>query len=140
MNSSSGAQALLAGGALTAIAAVAHVACIFIGARAYRFMGAGTRMVRAVEAGKLKPTFVTLGIAAVLFAWAVYAFSGAGLIPRLPFTGVALPAACGVFLARAAAFPLLAPRFPDNSRAFWLWSSGICLVLGLLYGYGSMHP
>lgn len=136
---SAGAQALIAGGTLTALAAVAHLACIVIGSPAYRFMGAGERMARAVEAGKLKPTLVTLAIAAVLLVWAIYAFSAAGLISELPFTGFVLPAACGVYLARAVGFPLLKPRFPENSRAFWLWSSGICLVLGLLYAFGSIY-
>lgn len=136
---SAGPQALIAGGTLSAIAAVAHLACIFVGAPAYRFMGAGERMARAVEAGKLKPTLVTLAIAAVLLLWAIYAFSGAGLISELPFTGFVLPAAGGVYLVRALGFRLLKPRFPDNCKAFWLWSSGICLVLGLLYALGSIY-
>jgi hypothetical protein len=134
-----GSPALIAGGTLTAIAAVAHLACIFIGAPAYRFMGAGERMARAVEAGQRRPTLVTLAIAAVLLAWALYAFSGAGMIGPLPLTPFVLPAVSGVFLARAVGFPLLRRRFPENSTAFWLWSSGICLVLGLLYAVGSLH-
>ena len=70
--------------------------------------------------------------------WAIYAFSAAGLIGGLPFTGFVLPAAGGAYLVRAVGFPLLKPRFPENSEAFWLWSSGICLVLGLLYAFGSI--
>jgi len=136
---STGVQALVAGGTLTAIAALAHLACIVIGARAYRFMGAGERMARAVEAGKTRPTIVTLAIAAVLLTWSIYAFSGAGIIGQLPFTRFVLPAVCAVYLARAIGFPLLRPLFPENSKAFWLWSSGICLVLGVLYAFGSMH-
>ncbi|NML44119.1 hypothetical protein HHL11_10190 [Ramlibacter sp. G-1-2-2] len=135
---SAGALALIAGGTLTAVAAVAHLACIGIGARAYRFMGAGERMARAAEAGKVRPTLVTLAIAAVLFAWAIYAFSGAGVIGSLPLTAFVLPAVGAVYLARAIGFPLLKPRFPENSTAFWLWSSGICLVLGLLFAVGSI--
>jgi len=134
-----GAQALIAGGALTALAAVAHLACIVLGAPAYRFMGAGEHMARGAAAGKLKPTAVTLAIAALLLAWATYAFSGAGVIGKLPFTRIVLPAVCAVYLARAVSFPFLKSRFPENSTAFWLWSSGICLVLGLLYAVGSFY-
>ena len=131
-----GARALAIGGVLTAVASVAHLACIALGAPAYRFMGAGERMVRAVEAGKVAPTLVTLAIASLLLVWAVYAFSGAGLAPPLPFTRPALLLISGVFLARASAFPLLRPVFPENSTTFWLVSSGICLALGLLYAVG----
>lgn len=38
-----GTQALVVGAALSATAAVAHLACILIGAPAYRLMGAGER-------------------------------------------------------------------------------------------------
>lgn len=93
-------------------------------------------MVRAVEAGKIRPTLVTLAIAGVLLVWAVYAFSGAGIAPRLPFTKLALVLISAVYLLRAFAFPLLRPVFPENSTTFWLVSSGICLVLGLLYAVG----
>lgn len=74
---------LLAAGALTAVAALAHLACIAIGAPAYHWMGAGERMIRAV------------------------------------------------------AFPWLKPLFPENSNRFWWVSSGICLLIGSLYGWGA---
>jgi hypothetical protein len=131
-------QALVLGGALSALAGVAHLACIVLGPAAYRFMGAGERMARAVETGKTKPIVVTVVIALVLFSWALFAFSGAGLIDHLPLTSLALPAISLVYLARAVAFPLLKPLFPENSTTFWLVSSGICLVLGLLYAVGTI--
>lgn len=132
-----GALALLLGGTLSAIAALAHLACIALGGPAYRRMGAGERMARAAEAGKAAPTLVTAAIAGVLLAWALYAFSGAGRAPPLPFTRPVLVLISAVYLARALAFPLLKPVFPDNSTTFWYLSSGICLVLGLLYAVGA---
>ena len=95
-------------------------------------------MARAVEAGKKRPTLITLAVATVLLVWALYAFSGAGVIARLPFTSFALPAISVVFLLRAFGFPLLRPLFPENSTTFWLVSSGTCLVLGLLYAVGAV--
>lgn len=135
---SAGAQALIAGGTLTALAAVAHLACIVLGAPAYRFMGAGERMARAAEAGQLKPMLITLVISAMLAVWALYAFSGAGVMRSLPFTGIVLPAVSAVFLVRAFGFPLLRPAFPENSTTFWWVSSGICLLLGALYAFGTV--
>ncbi|WP_428419926.1 hypothetical protein [Methylibium sp.] len=131
-----GAQALVIGASLSTIAAVAHLACIAIGAPAYRFMGAGERMARAVEAGKLRPTLVTLAISGVLLVWAAYALSGAGVIGRLPLTKLALSAICAVYIGRAVAFSLLKPAFPDNSATFWWLSSSICLLIGLVHVYG----
>lgn len=130
--------ALLLGGALSALAAIAHLACIAIGAPAYRLMGAGEGMARAAEAGRWLPTVITLGIAGVLGLWAWYAWAAAGRAPRLPLMRLALTTISGVYLLRGLAFPLLMPRFPDNSMTFWLVSSGICLALGGLYAYGTL--
>jgi len=131
-----GTLALALGAALSAAAAIAHLVCIAVGPAAYRFMGAGEKMARAVEAGKIQPTIVTLAISSVLLAWAAYALSGAGLITRLPLTKEVLLAITVVYLARAIAFPLLRSAFPENSTTFWLVSSGICLLIGLLHTYG----
>jgi len=99
-------------------------------------MGAGERMARAIEAGKVRPAVVTLVVAAMLLVWSAYALSGAGVIDRLPFTKFVLLAVCGVYLARAVGFPLLKPAFPENSNTFWWVSSGVCLVIGLLHAVG----
>jgi hypothetical protein len=135
---STGAQALVIGAALSGAAAVAHLACIVVGAPAYLFMGAGERMARAAAAKSLRPTLVTLAIAALLFLWSAYALSGAGLIGTLPLTRLGLALISAIYLARAAAFPLLRPAFPENSNAFWWVSSGICAFIGLVYAYGTL--
>ena len=132
----SGATALTLGASMSAVAAIAHLACIAVGAPAYRFMGAGEKMARAVEAGKRRPTIMTLAITGVLLVWAAYALGGAGHIPPLPFSSLVLPAICVFYLGRAAIFPFLRSSFPENSQRFWLVSSGICLVVGLVHLYG----
>lgn len=134
-----GEIAFIIGAFLSAAAAVAHLACIALGAPAYRFMGAGERMARSVEAGKLRPTLVTSAISGVLLLWAAYALGGAGVIQPLPFSSIVLPAICVIYLARALGFPLLRSSFPENSQRFWLVSSGICLVMGLAYLYGILY-
>ena len=133
-----GALALLLGALLSTVAALAHLACVVIGAPAYRFMGAGERMARAVEAGRLRPTLVTLALTGVLLVWAVFALSGAGVVGPLPLTKFALLAISMVYLGRAVAFPLLRPRFPENSNTFWWVSSGICGLISLVHAYGTV--
>lgn len=136
--SSIGSQALVAGALSSAAAAVAHLACIVIGGPAYRFMGAGERMARAAEAGKLRPAAVTFAVALILAAWSAYALSGASVIASLPLTKSALVLICAAYLGRAVAFPLLKPAFPENSDTFWLVSSGICGLIGLVHLYGTV--
>lgn len=134
-----GSQALIVGAICSAAAAIAHLICIVWGAPAYRLMGAGEKMARAVEAGKIQPTLITFAISGVLLLWTAYALGGAGVIGHLPLSRLALPAICAVYLGRAVAFPLLRPAFPENSLTFWLVSSSICLFIGLVHLYGILY-
>ncbi len=128
---------LITGGGLSAIAARVHLDIIIGGPDWYRFFGAGEAMAQAAEQGRLMPTLVTLGIAAMLAIWAAYAFSGAGLIPRLPLLRTALVIISGIFLLRAlAVIPLLLTP-TEQSATFWLWSSAIVLIYGLAYAIGT---
>ncbi|WP_444907031.1 hypothetical protein ACJJIR_01285 [Microbulbifer sp. SSSA008] len=123
-------------GILTVLAALVHIGCIVFGGDWYRFLGAGEHMAQLAESGHPYPTIVTSVISAVLLLWASYAFSGAGLIVRLPLIRLALILISTIFLARALGFYFIMPAFPDNSLTFWLTSSGICLILGLTYSLG----
>ena len=78
----------------------------------------------------------TLAIAAILVVWALYAWSAAGLVQRLPLLRPGLCAIAAVYLLRAIAFLPLQAVFPDNSTLFWFVSSAVCLVLGLLHAVG----
>lgn len=126
---------LLAGGALSAIAALLHMGCIRYGAPWYRFFGAGERMARLAEAGSPVATLVTLAIATVLGLWALYALL-AGLGLPLPLTRPVLCLVTAVYLLRALGGLLLVKRGLGRSAAFWLWSSAICLTLGGLHLVG----
>jgi hypothetical protein len=128
---------LVAGGALSALAAFLHVAIIIGGPAWYRFFGAGEGMARAAEAGSARPTLITLGIASVLLVWALYAFSGAGRIRRLPLLRTGLVAISTIYLLRALApIPMLVAT-PQLVDAFVLWSSLVVLVYGACYAVGT---
>jgi len=124
---------LVIAGALSAIAAVAHIGCILGGASWYRFFGAGNRMVRLVERGSPRPTQITLVIAAVLSTWSIYAFSAAAVLPALPLLKPVLITLTAAYLLRGGALPFLFKLWPDRSRAFLIWSSLI------VFGIGSIH-
>lgn len=124
---------LVAGAALSASAALLHLGCIAFGAPWYRAFGAGERMAKLAAAGHPMPTIVTLGLASVLMAWAAYALSGAGVLPRFPALRAVLCVITAAYLLRGIAFPLMRKKMPGRSPAFWLWSSAICMGIGAVH-------
>jgi hypothetical protein len=128
---------LIVGGVLSAIAALAHLAVIAGGPDWYRFFGAGEGMARAAARGELRPALITVGIAAILFVWAAYAFSGAGLLPRLPLLRTGLVAISAVYLVRGLAPVAILLLRPALMSPFWWWSSAIVLIYGLAYAIGT---
>jgi hypothetical protein len=124
---------LVAAAAMSAAAALAHLGCIVFGAPWYRFFGAGEQMARMAERGLWQPTVATLVIASGLLVWSLYALSGAGLVRRLPLLRTVLVAITAVYLVRGFGFLAMPAWMPGRSEAFWLWSSGICLVIGAVH-------
>ena len=127
---------LIGGAALSALAALLHVACIYFGAPWYRFLGAGEEMARMAESGSWTPGIISAGIAAVLGIWALYALSGAGAIRRLPLLRTALCIITGIYLLRGIAVLPVALLQPHQATAFLWWSSAICLGFGLVHLIG----
>ena len=126
---------LAIGGALSALASLIHILCIFEGPVWYRFFGAPEPLIRAVENGDPTLHWMTAGIALILAVWAAYAWAGAGLIRRLPLTRVALVAISAAYLARGL---LIVPvLFQSAPRPFDIWSSLIVLGYGLVYALGT---
>ena len=128
---------LIVGGCLSVLAALLHIACIFGGPDWYRVFGAGEGMARAAARGGLQPTLITLTIAAVLLVWGAYAFSGAGLLPRLPLLRTGLVAITAIYLLRGLIFVPLHLWRPQHSDAFAIWSSLIVLAYGAVYAVGT---
>jgi len=128
---------LIAGGILSLAASLLHIGIILGGPGWYRFFGAGEYMARAAERGSAEPAIVAAAIASVLAIWALYAFSGAGFIRRLPLLRTGLVIIASIYLLRAAAaLPIFAFR-PAAANAFLAWSSLIVLVYGLCYAVGT---
>lgn len=127
--------ALMVAAALSAIAGALHVGVVLVGPRWYRLFGAGERLARAAEAGRLYPALITFGIAFVLFAWAAYALSAAGVLSPLPLLRPALVAITLVYLLRALAGPFVLPS-TGHSRRFVYVSSAICLGFALVHLLG----
>ncbi|WP_234446536.1 MULTISPECIES: hypothetical protein [unclassified Luteimonas] len=93
-------------------------------------------MAQLHGAGHWYPTVVTLAIAGVLAAWSAYALSGAGVIRRLPLRRTVLSAVTAIYMVRGVAFVPVMAYFPGNSMVFWLVSSSICLLIGIVHLVG----
>jgi len=127
---------LIISGTLSAIAALLHLACIYFGAPWYRLFGAGEQMALMAEQGSSYPTVITLFIFSVLSLWSAYAFSAAGLIMRLPFIRLVMLLITLVYLIRGVAGFILVNNPMGRTPEFWLWSSGICLLIGIFHALG----
>lgn len=127
---------LMAAGIFSALAALLHLGCIVFGAPWYRFLGAGEQMAQMAAAGHWHPTIATLIIAAILSIWSLYAFSGAGLVRKLPLLRLMLCAIAAAYILRGIGFAVLMPYFPGNSITFWVVSSAVCLLIGVTYLVG----
>ncbi len=129
---------LAVGGGLSLAAAVLHLACIVGGPAWYRFFGAGEGMARLAERGDWRPAAITTAVAAMLALAAAYAFSGAGLIARLPLLRTGLVVISAIYLLRGLVvlMPSALGR-ADLSRDFLLWSSLIVLTFGIVHAVGT---
>ncbi len=133
-----GSRWLVAGGLLSAIASLLHIACMIGGPDWFRFFGAGEPVAQAVERGEWQPYLMTSAIVLILALWAAYAFSGAGRIARLPLIRAALVTITFIYLARGLILLPLAIAKPQLlTDPFALWSSFIVAIYGIIYALGT---
>jgi len=140
-----GNRLLIAGGVLTGVAALLHIAMILGGADWYRFFGAGEEMAKLAASGSTYPAMNAAGIAVILGIWTLYAFSGAGVVRRLPFLRSVLALIAVVFLMRGViGVPmvlLMDDPYAIELRARMMFvavTSVIIFSLGLCYAIGTI--
>lgn len=133
-----GPALLMAGGVLSAAAALLHLVIIFNGAPAYRYFGAGERLATMAANRSPWPAVVTFGIAAALAGFAAYAFAGAGMLP-LPRARTVILAIGVLYSARGLAFAPVALVRRRASR-FDVVSSLVALGMGIAYLGGALLP
>ncbi len=128
---------LIIGGSFSFMASILHIAIIIGGSEWYRFFGAGEKIALMSEQGSWIPEIITMGIAAILFVWGLYALSGAKVLRHLLFLKPVLVIVSGIYLIRGL---MLIPVFiiiPDQVDMFSVWSSLASLFIGLAYAVGT---
>ena len=127
---------LMLAGYLSFGASLLHIVSIFIGAAAYRFLGAGEEMAQQVEAGSMYPHLLTLGIALVFFVFGVYALSGAQRFRRLPLLSPVLVGIGLLYTLRGLAVIPYALIASSLTAMDWI-SSAISFGIGIVHLIGS---
>jgi len=128
---------LIIGGVASTLAALLHIAIIIGGPDWYRFFGAGEDMAHMAERGSWVPAAVTLFMMLVLFTWGLYAFSGAGLIRRLPLLKTALVIISTIYLFRGLLPITVYIIDPARINQLHISSSLVCLLIGGVYAVGT---
>jgi hypothetical protein len=128
---------LLLGGAMSTLAAWLHIAIIIGGPEWYRFFGAGEDMAHMAEMGSWTPALVTLVMMVILQIWGLYAFSGAGLIRRLPLMKTALVTITAIYLFRGLLPITVYVIDPSRLHQLHISSSLVCLLIGGAYALGT---
>lgn len=138
-------KALTIAGTLSTLGGALHLGIIMGGPDWYRFFGAGEGMAQMAEKGMTYPIVGTASIAFILFIWAAYAFSGAGVIRRLPLLRTGLVVISSIFSVRAL-FGIAVVNYIDHPYAnelqarpmFMLGTSLVCLIYGFFYIVGTI--
>jgi len=138
---------LFLAGVAAAAGAALHIAIIFGGPDWYAFFGAPRGLVEMARTGNIRAPISCLVIAAFLAVLAAYAFSGAGVIRRLPFLRLGLASIASVLILRGTLFvPLIIWRPGALSGvcdcrsvdAFIIITSVLCLAMGIGYALGAL--
>lgn len=137
---------LIWSGIAAAAAGVLHIATIFGGPAWYRLIGATEPIVRLAAKDHPYPVIVCVVAATALFACAAFAFSGAGLIRRLPLLRTALVLITVALLFHGIAFIPLVVWWPHLMLGIYdgvgvntilIVTSAICLAAGIGFGLGT---
>ncbi|WP_374322051.1 hypothetical protein [Brevundimonas sp.] len=133
-----GKRWLIVGGIGMLFGALLHLAALLGGPYWIAFVGAPPSVVRSAEAGTLLAPVSTFAIIGLLVVWALYAFSGAGILRQLPFRRLMLAAVAVIFTLRGLVILPFLHRVDWRSMhdLFVVFSSGFILAIGASYALG----
>ena len=136
----SGRALLVVGGIVSGFISLLHVV-LAMRPGLYRYIGpgAGSGLAEKAIQGSSWIVVAMVVLAAVFAVWALYGFSGAGLIGRLPLLRTGLIVIGAIYLLRALFIipeikMVLSEAYPVRFVIF----SGIALLAGLLYVVGTL--
>lgn len=131
---------LLSGGIISILVAVIHVLAIFGGVEYAKFFNAPPFLIQLLEEGSILVVFIAVGLFLFISIWGIYAFSGAGVVKKLPFLKTILFGVTSIYIFRGM---VLFPIFifaSEKVNDFLIWSSTISLLIGVIHliGFGKL--
>jgi hypothetical protein len=132
---------LILAGIIAGLSAVWHLLCIVGGPSWFIFARAPSVIITSAQQGTLLAPIGTIIVAALMFSCTIYAFSGAGLIRKIPLLKSALVTISILCLLRVVvvAPSLLYSSFADTwqviATSVWLFV-GVCFLLGSIAQFG----
>jgi hypothetical protein len=135
-----GRRFLLLAALLTSAITVLHIVIVFVGAPGYRYFGAGEQIARLAEQGSPVPALLTLCIAAIFAVFSLYAFSGSGVLRRLPLVRLVLLMIGTIFALRGIAVIPQLIQMAHQGRPLLhraVVFSAVSLCIGVIYLLGT---
>ena len=133
-------RTLLLLGALANFAlALLHIGIVVVGPQAYLYFGVAD-MADLASRGSPIPATLTLLLVAIFSVWGLYALSGGGILPQLPWPRAVLLLISFIFMARGAIVILdilrliLGADYPIRQTVFSL----VALMIGLVLLAGTI--
>lgn len=133
---------LMVGGLIAGLAAIWHLLMIIGGPSWYAFARAPRYIVESAREGTFVAPAGAVAIALLMLTCAAYAFSGAGLIRKIPLLNLALPTIAFICLARGLYFspvffsPKVLGVWHLAASSVW-FMVGICFLLGTFSQLGA---
>jgi hypothetical protein len=126
---------LIVGGTIAGLAAIWHLLMIIGGPNWYAFARAPQYIVDSAKEGTFIAPVGAVAIAILMFTCAVYAFSGAGLIAKIPLLTLALSMISLICVARGL---YISPLFFSIKRlgAWHLVASATWFFVGICFFFG----
>lgn len=129
-------------GTLSLLIALLHGVMIVIGAEAYRYFAAGQKMVDMALAGSPIPALITFLITVVFTVFAMYAFSGTGVIRELPLLKPAIWVIGAIYALRGLAifvqfYLIVQGQTGENLATKDVIFSCVALFVGIVYLLGA---
>ena len=138
MNYSVKSKLLISAGFVASASAIWHLLCIIGGPKWFAFARAPQQIIDSSQQGTLLAPIGTIIVASLMFACTVFAFSGAGLMCKVPLLKSALITISILCIVRAL---IAIPTFV-NSAGLDIWqiiASSVWFYVGISFAAGSIE-